>query len=195
MIKKIIAIILSLVMISVILCSCAKSVQSSTKNSTNDFRSSVWGFTKEQVKKTESSTPTLNTNNNLLYDNQSLLDLDCCIIYYFDNNKLYQGVYSFTNEHSNDTDYITDYNNIKAALIKKYGNPKEDNQVWKDNTYKDRPSDWGMAVITGNLLYGSVWYNGNTKIGWYNGCNNFRWDDTNAADKKANAQARYHSVH
>jgi hypothetical protein len=127
----------------------------------------VWGFTKEQVKKTESSTPTLNTNNNLLYDNQSLLDLDCCIIYYFDNNKLYQGVYSFTNEHSNDTDYITDYNNIKAALIKKYGNPKEDNQVWKDNTYKDRPSDWGMAVITGNLLYGSVWYNGNTKIGLY----------------------------
>ena len=66
--------------------------------------------------------------------------------------------------HSNKTDFITDYEDFKKILIKKYGNPTKDESFWKNDLYKDDYSDWGTAISLGHLIYFSTWSTSNTEI-------------------------------
>ena len=67
-------------------------------------------------------------------------------------------------EHSNKNDYIYDYNKFKEILKKKYGKPSESNIFWKNKTYKNKPSYYGMAIAVGDLSYFSSWVTNSTKI-------------------------------
>jgi hypothetical protein len=77
--------------------------------------------------------------------------------YYFVNNKLVQGRYTFSDEHTNKNAYIDDFNKVKDSLIGKYGKPTDDNMFWSNNLYKDDPAKWGMAVAAGHLGCQAKW--------------------------------------
>ncbi len=62
-------------------------------------------------------------------------ELDCVVVYFFTNNLLTGARYYFTESHSNDNDYIYDYNSMKELLTKKYGEPTTDDDWWKDDLY------------------------------------------------------------
>jgi len=66
--------------------------------------------------------------------------------------------------HTNKNDFITDYNDFKKILTKKYGKPKQDETLWKNDLYKDDYSDWGTAISIGHLVYLSSWETQDTEI-------------------------------
>jgi hypothetical protein len=128
-----------------------------------DFRKSNWGMNKAQVKKTETSEILKETDDVLAYKSE-LAGYQSYVIYIFAGDKLTRAKYSIIEEHSNKNDYISDYNTLKSLLQKKYGVPKEDETIWKNDLYKDDYSQWGFAVSLGHLTYYSSWETERTSV-------------------------------
>jgi len=120
------------------------------------FCSSNWGSSIVEVKGNESAEPLSETDELLAYE-KSISGVNAMIGFLFTQKKLTTGRFLFTEEHSNKNDYINDYNTIKELLIKKYGEPKDENTYWKDDLYRDKYSDWGFAISLGHLVYYSSW--------------------------------------
>lgn len=133
------------------------------------FRDATWGMSPEQVGKIEKSK-----SFQKLHSKSTGLDIvgykgqagafKCFIAYYFAENQLVEGRYSFIEKHTNRNLYISDFKNIKDSLIEKYGKATKDNVVWRNDLYKDDPSDWGMAVSVGHLNFEATWKLPETKI-------------------------------
>jgi len=132
-----------------------------------NFRAYAWGAAKEDIVKAEGSSSTPGKTpaglETLAFKGEAG-GMECIIGYFFAEGILVQGRYIFTGEHSNRTLYIDDYNKVKASLIEKYGKPKSDDIIWRDNLYKDEPSEWGMAIAVGHLAYGAKWVLSDTEI-------------------------------
>ena len=119
------------------------------------FRKTTWGMSREQGKDTEAKE--------IGYEG-SILGLDCWIAYIFAEEKLVRANYSIDGEHSNKNVYIEDYYTLKTALSKKYGEPLEFEEVWKNDLYEDDPEDWGLAISIGHLTYMAEWKTLQTSI-------------------------------
>jgi len=128
-----------------------------------DFRKTRWGMSKEEVKLTEDNEPAYEESDFFGYENE-IAGMDCYVIYVFTSDKLVRTKYSFIHEHANRTDYIQDYQELKEILTKKYGQPVRDDQVWKNDLYRDNSSEWGMAVAVGHLVYQVRWATESTEI-------------------------------
>jgi len=131
--------------------------EESKPKSETDFRKASWGMSREQIKALENNLKiTMEKEEYLGYQTQ-IAGLDCNLIYFFTNNKLVRGRYFFTEPHSNRNDYILDYTTLKKLLEKKYGEASEDEQIWKNDLYKDDYDQWGFAVCVGHLVYYAKW--------------------------------------
>jgi len=128
-----------------------------------DFRKTTWGMNKIQVKKTEKSKILMEDKDMLVYGG-NVSGLDCIIIYTFIEGKLVRGSYTFTKTHTNKNDYISDYNDLKETLIKKYGKPIKDTHIWKNDLFRNDYQQWGFAISLGHLVYKATWEKSNTNI-------------------------------
>lgn len=142
-------------------------------NVVHDFRKTNWGMTKTEVKNIENDKVFLEEGNLLSYKGK-VNDLNCLIIYIFAENSLVRARYVFNDNHTNDNDYIGDYNSLKSVLKQKYGAPVDSQQNWKNDLYKDRMLDWGMAIKVGHLSYFSKWNTKSTYIQLYLGGDNYK---------------------
>jgi len=145
-----------------------KSATSSANNQVEQkdqfsFRKTYWGMSVDEVKNTEESQPVYEQDNIVMY-NSSLSGFDVSCGYLFTNGQLFRGVYTFNLQHTNDNDYIGDFDGIKATMIKKYGKPKQDEVNWKDDLYKSDPKKYGFAVSLGDLVYFTTWETKDTDI-------------------------------
>ena len=141
---------------------------SETQTSINGFRDCEWGSTKEDILEKEfadKSEPEegidysyAEDTKRLLIFNQTVSNFDTCSVYSFDDDGgLIQGLYVLTEEHTNKTDYYTDYCTLVKVYKDKYGEPYNVDEMWKDDLYKDDPSDWGMAVAVGDVVFRTQW--------------------------------------
>jgi len=123
------------------------------------FRKSNWNDSKSQVIASETINLAEQESQGfeMLYGETTLMGLDVIVLYYFADNMLVKGAYVITEKHSNRNDYIEDYKTMKELLIRKYGKPNKDKQVWKIDRYKDDPSEYGFAVSLGHLIYYTWW--------------------------------------
>lgn len=137
------------------------SEQESRKGYT--FRKTTWGMSKEAVETTEIGKILYDTEEMLVYEG-SIAGLDCEIIYISTEGKLVRAKYLITEEHSNKNMYISDYDNLKEKLIRKYGQPISDTHYWSRDLYKDDPQYWGFAVSIGDLRYFAMWETPQTSI-------------------------------
>ena len=128
-----------------------------------DFRKTKWGFTKNQVKSVESAESIMDEGNILGYST-TVADLECSLGYYFGDNSLYKGAYIFGEEHSNKSDYLSDYIKLKLLLKEKYGEPQTDEINWKNDLYQDDTADYGLAISIGHLELYCIWENEKTSI-------------------------------
>jgi len=135
---------------------------SSTAPTIGDFRSNTWGDSIQNVEKIE-GVPIEKSQGFLAYDG-SLLTCPVMIAYRFNSDKLYRGMYVFKQNHVDAKAFITDFKMIEEELTNKYGKPSEQFENWKDDLYKDDPSDWGMAIKVGDLTYISTWEIQETEI-------------------------------
>jgi hypothetical protein len=127
------------------------------------FRKVTWGMTKHEVMATEPGSPAADTPELLGYSGK-VAEFPVMILYRFSDDRLVGGGYSFQQEYINKNSYITDYESLKSTLIGLYGDPTEDQTVWKSDLFRKDPNNWGMAVSVGNLAYRSEWQAGATKI-------------------------------
>ena len=123
-----------------------------------DIRNIKWGMSIEEVKKHEEAELGLEEENFLGYQNLEVAGFESFLYYNFNiDNQLFEAYYILIHDHTNETEYISDYEKIKELITDKYGEPTSDDVIWKDDLYKDDPSDWGMAIITGDLVYNTTW--------------------------------------
>lgn len=121
-------------------------------------------MSREEIKNIE-GTPFETDEEMIIYDDLKIVGKDVQLAYYFNkNDQAYKAVYMSVEEHTNLTDYVIDYNDFVSALTEKYGSPKEDKTAWKNNLYKDTPSDWGLAVALGHLVKFTTWETENASI-------------------------------
>jgi len=97
----------------------------------------------------------------------NLAGLDCLVVFHFSNGKLYQAGYMFTDEHSNENQYIEDFHKIEKILKSKYGEPDPSGHSWRRTLYRDNPEKWGFAISIGDLTYYSSWIEEGTNINHY----------------------------
>jgi len=120
-------------------------------------------MTREQVKKTEQGNIVKEYSDVLIYRG-NVGGFDCKIVYIFAKGKLVRAKYISTVTHSNPNDYIWDYKKWKEILTKKYGDPIEDREIWRNDLYKDDPQYWGLAISAGHLAYFATWETPATEI-------------------------------
>ena len=83
--------------------------------------------------------------------------LDSQLVYLFEDGKLRDSAYKFENEYSDVEDYINDYEKLKDAYTKKYGEPYTDKIEWTNDSFKDDPSMHEQALIEGHVSYIAQW--------------------------------------
>jgi hypothetical protein len=137
----------------------SQSVVDSTQNDKPDFRNVFWGQPKADIIKSEknSNITFVDSNKNVIIYDGKIAGLSTKIAYIFVQNKLVRAKYVFEESHTNDNDYIADYDNIKGILIEKYSNPTEDTHYWKNDLYRDDFTQWGFAVSLGHTSYFTDW--------------------------------------
>lgn len=135
-----------------------------------DFRSVRWGMTEAEVKALEGSSPKysgkLDGRNGwyIGYDT-TLMGNDVILAFYFGSNGLYEARYIWTESHSNDNLYISDYSSVRTELTKKYGSPWWDYEDWDTTSHKSYYADRkGEALSFGYLSYETCYRTPRTDI-------------------------------
>ena len=140
-----------------------------------DFRSINWGMNRDQIKLFEKEKILTETEKYLAYETK-VSGFPVWLVYNFIDNKCVSSRYMIQVEHANKTIFVDDYKKLKGLLIKVYGNPIEDEIIWKDDLYKDDESEYGMAISIGDLFYYSNWENDKTLIQLELGGDNYKVD-------------------
>lgn len=148
--------------------SCFDTVIPNKNTVIGDFRVGKWGDSVEDIKRNEHEID-LYTQTDVAGGYCKVMGIDMATYYYFNDEGLYQGIYVSNEEYSDKNNYITDYEKLKKALIEKYGQPKDDRELWTSYMYdKENREDYGMAVATDGLKYFTTWeIDGKTQIGLY----------------------------
>jgi len=121
-----------------------------------DFRKVRWGMSKDEVRNNETAGFIGETDDALLYK-EKIGGLDSKLVYMFEDGKLRNSAYKFENEYSDVEDYINDYEKLKDAYTKKYGEPYTDKIKWTNDSFKDDPSMHEQALIEGHVSYIAQW--------------------------------------
>jgi hypothetical protein len=132
-----------------------------------DFRQTTWGMNSSQIIASEGKQPedqkASGSLQYLVYLDE-IANLHCHVLYVLAYDKLVHGMYQITETHTNNTDYLSDYNKLKEALLNKYGTPVKDIIDWKDDLYKSDPPHWGTAVAVGHMRMFTFWKTPRTEI-------------------------------
>ena len=127
------------------------------------FRRTSWGMSRDEVRAAEENAPTQDDASVLVYAG-SLGGMPCVFAFLFAEDRLVGGRYVFTVQHSNENDYLIDYQRLKDLLIKKYGGPSADQRYWQSDLFQDDPNQWGLAVSRGDLSIFTSWEDAESKI-------------------------------
>lgn len=133
-----------------------------------DFRQSRWGTSIDNVRKAEATSPLFDEDvgqKHVLVYEDNVLGLSVYVSYVFVDNKLVRAQYVVATKHSNQTDYLSDHDHLQSALVQKYGKSVEQSTTWKNDLFRDDPSNWGMAVAMGHLTKFTKWETPTTVIG------------------------------
>jgi len=133
-----------------------------------DFRKSSWGMSPKQVKATEKKKPfyedKLDANRTIITYKERIVGLSAYVVYIFTYGKLTRTKYQIFENHTNKTEYLSDYYSLLEVLRAKYRSPNREDTFWKNDLYKDDPKDWGMAVAVGHLSMFASWEAERTNI-------------------------------
>jgi hypothetical protein len=133
-----------------------------------DFRSSSWGDSMEQVKRSEEAQDWQQSDSpdgtqSAIYFEGQVHGLSAIIFFAFEDNQLIWGKHEFTQEHDIPHDYYTDYITVNSSLKDKFGMVQVDH-IFSTDRYKEDPEQWGEAILQGDLLVQTRWENENSEI-------------------------------
>ena len=127
-----------------------------------DYRYSKWLDNKENVKKSNKDSLVIEKENALAYKVELNND-NFLAFYYFNNDRLYQGVYLLDEKYINENNFYEKYLEVKKILTSKYGEPQKvikhrSKDLW------DKANEIGMAIQTGEYQEYSFWETKNSTI-------------------------------
>lgn len=132
-----------------------------------DFRATHWGMSPDEVRASEKSKPKSDRQEgarSFLVYSDTVHGLACDVAYLFVKTKLVRTKYVVTETHACRSDFLADYQTLLSALKEKYGEPKEEQTVWKNDIYRNNPSEWGMALAVGDLQKFARWETERTSV-------------------------------
>ena len=132
------------------------SIAAQVSSASYDFGRAKWGTTKGQIISAEGSKPLLERGDILKF-NGSYKGEGAELIYMFSGNRLVKGRYKLIERSADEMEYIRNYLRIKELLSLKYGEPRIDQEIWANASYKDMPDRRGFAVYIGHLSYKTKW--------------------------------------
>lgn len=133
------------------------------QRSNADFRNAKWGENVETVKEYELDV-TLSGDEDQLSGEVNVGGYDSYVGFFFDNNKLYEGIYAFPLDYSNAGQYIPVYDDLKSMLTQKYGEPYEDEIIPLTKQSQIDYTGPAHALEYGYVVYRSQWETGTTNI-------------------------------
>lgn len=136
------------------------------------FRNMPWGSSIATIKSNETAT-FVTEQEGIIGFSGTVAGFDALIVYIVVGDKLTRGKYILQEKHMNGNDHISDYNNLKEMLTKKYGTPETDKTIWKNSLYKDDTEHYGTAISVGHLVYYAKWKLGDLTIALYLHGDNF----------------------
>lgn len=137
------------------------------ENPNADFRNACWGDSMETVianEKIDLESSELEDGRTGLLGETSVGGHSAYAIYYFDDDKLCQGIYGFTEEYSNGMYYINNYNALKDTLKSKYGEPVSDETIKMEKDSLIEAAGEAKALEYGYVLYRVIWETDDTQI-------------------------------
>lgn len=123
-----------------------------------DFRKTRWGMSIKEVKASEKINLIAQHKDSLVYGPEIICNKNCNAVYFFVDNKLYQGIYDFYETHTNTREYLYDFKDIVELLQKKYGEAQL--RQHGENNYDDKM----VAIAMGELSYIARWELDDTEI-------------------------------
>lgn len=138
------------------------------ENPDADFRNVSWGMSQEEVIAYEGEIGIYEvppSNHDLGCTGLTVSGKQADLLYLFnEKDQLYQTMYVFQIDHTNDTRYIDDFEDLKESLTSLYGAPDRDEERWYNDLFKGQPQDYGTAIAAGHLAYVAQWYLDDTEI-------------------------------
>lgn len=131
-------------------------IDSTPKAHSVAYRSSAWGASVDEVKKSESAKLVLEEADFLAYQT-SVANSEALALFTFVNGRLVSGRYSFQEPHANNQAYLHDFWKLKRLLEEKYGPSKVSDTFWVNELYRDNVDEWGMAVACGHVSFFETW--------------------------------------
>lgn len=128
-----------------------------------DFRNAKWGENMETVKKYEIDA-TLSGDEDQLSGEVNVGGYDSYVGFFFDDNKLYEGIYAFALNYSNAGQYIPVYEDLKSMLTQKYGEPYEDEIIPLTKQSQIDYTGPAHSLEYGYVVYRSQWETDTTNI-------------------------------
>jgi hypothetical protein len=138
-------------------------IDSSPKPQVAVFRSSTWGSSIDEVRRSESEE-LVHEDKDFLAFESTVANFKVLALYSFVENKLASGRYAFQQPHANKQSYLHDYWKLKELMTEKYGQPKTSDSYWVDELYRDSVDEWGMAVACGHVSFFETWVINDTHI-------------------------------
>lgn len=127
------------------------------------FRNSIWGDSMETVKKYENAKLAEQDSDTLLYTD-TLLGMSVNVLYYFDNDKLFETGYIIDENYSNGGQYLQSYNNLKKSLTEIYGEPATSEPIKYETDDLIELAGESKALEYGYIAYMTSWNTDKTLI-------------------------------
>jgi|GEM_PF-2745822 len=131
-------------------------------------RGFIWGLPSSIIKEEEKSIFVEKDGDTLFYVDQ-IRGIRSSVNYEFDNDKLYRVRIFSEKKYTVPQNRFEDLVKIKRDLVKRFGEPLEENFEWKDEQSKKYPNEWGWAVYRGQLIVTIKWQDAETDVTLYLG--------------------------
>ena len=141
-----------------------------------DFRNTRWGISQDDIRLSEKTKPVCDNcrkEGQIIYET-SVMAKKMALLYDTIEDKLVSAGYILIENYTNENKYIETFEGFKKQLTSKYGKPTTDKIVWRSDSNKYVPNQYGMAVSIGDLEYKAKWETDRTEINMILNGNDYR---------------------
>ena len=131
--------------------------------SVGDVRGMIWGVGQADVQEFETAEYFGSFENSITYEGPDM-GVDAFITYFFSGDKLSQARIKYALNRPDAQIYVNDYIEIGDAITEIYGDPTYENLTFKSKKYRNDPQRWGIAAVTGDMIFETRWETPTTLI-------------------------------
>jgi hypothetical protein len=127
------------------------------------YKGMRWGISMDEVRKARPKAKQMEGEDALYVDEETGSSVTT-LFFAFAGGQLGRISLMFNVEHSNKTDFLSDFDRLADSLTQKYGFPARSEYRWKNELFRPKQSDWGLAVAVGHLERWASWELDDTTI-------------------------------